>query len=121
MIPVLAALVGAGQGSVLQQEIDQLKRMLKQGANWEVISQMMSYISDKAAQVGWAGRSCVAGCIVPVSIWAALPASPPLFQDAMQSVRHCILSMEMTRGPSSYITVQTFSINGANRSRGTDV
>ena len=26
--------------------------MLKAGANWEVISQMMSYISDKAAQVG---------------------------------------------------------------------
>lgn len=45
----------AGQGSVLQQEVDQLKRMLKQGAGWEVISQMMSYISDKAAQV------CVVG------------------------------------------------------------
>lgn len=26
----------AGHGSVLQQEVDQLKRMLKQGANWEV-------------------------------------------------------------------------------------
>lgn len=37
---------------MLSQEVDQLKRMLKAGANWEVISQMMSYISDKAAQVG---------------------------------------------------------------------
>ena len=38
----------------LQVEIDQLKKMLKAGANWDVISQMMSYISDKAAQA----RSC---------------------------------------------------------------
>lgn len=42
----------AGQASVLSQEVDQLKKMLKAGANWEVISQVMSYISDKAAQVG---------------------------------------------------------------------
>eukprot|EP00887_Chlorella_sp_A99_P005760 scaffold1.g5760.t1 len=78
----------SGQGSALQTEIDQLKRMLRQGANWDVIRraggvgegreseapgrsasrggaegchpaglraaenrQMMSYISDKAAQV----------------------------------------------------------------------
>lgn len=41
----------AGQGSALSQEVDQLKKMLKTGADWEVISQMMSYISDKAAQV----------------------------------------------------------------------
>ena len=41
---------------MLSQEVDQLKRMLKAGANWDVISQMMSYISDKAAQVGaWVG------------------------------------------------------------------
>lgn len=40
---------------MLSQEVDQLKRMLKAGANWEVISQMMSYISDKAAQVA---RGC---------------------------------------------------------------
>ncbi len=36
---------------MLSQEVDQLKKMLKAGANWEVISQVMSYISDKAAQV----------------------------------------------------------------------
>lgn len=41
----------AGQASVLSQEVDQLKRMLKAGAAWDVVSQMMSYISDKAAQV----------------------------------------------------------------------
>lgn len=45
------ALKLSGQGSALQVEIDQLKKMLKAGANWDVISQMMSYISDKAAQV----------------------------------------------------------------------
>lgn len=36
---------------MLGAEVDQLKRMLKAGAGWEVVSQMMSYISDKAAQV----------------------------------------------------------------------
>ncbi|KAL6775942.1 hypothetical protein ACKKBG_A19195 [Auxenochlorella protothecoides x Auxenochlorella symbiontica] len=41
----------SGQGGLLQQEIDQLKKMLRQGADWDAISQMMSYISDKAAQV----------------------------------------------------------------------
>ena len=50
--PSCHSLPGAGQGGVLSQEVDQLKRMLKAGANWDVISQMMSYISDKAAQVG---------------------------------------------------------------------
>ena len=52
----------AGQGGVLSQEVDQLKRMLKAGANWDVISQMMSYISDKAAQVGaWVGWWAASG------------------------------------------------------------
>jgi hypothetical protein len=47
---------------VLSQEVDQLKRMLKAGANWDVISQMMSYISDKAAQVGaWVGWWAASG------------------------------------------------------------
>ena len=50
--PLTPAASAAGQGSVLSQEVDQLKRMLKAGAAWDVISQMMSYISDKAAQVG---------------------------------------------------------------------
>ena len=58
-LPVAAtcapAAIAAGQGSVLSQEVDQLKKMLKTGAGWEVISQMMSYISDKAAQVGGRG------------------------------------------------------------------
>lgn len=40
-----------GQTSVLQHEVEQLKRMLKQGAAWESVSQMMSFISDRAAQV----------------------------------------------------------------------
>lgn len=47
---------------MLSQEVDQLKKMLKAGANWEVISQVMSYISDKAAQVGWGGVGCC-GCL----------------------------------------------------------
>lgn len=55
------ALKLSGQGSALQQEIDQLKKMLKQGANWDVISQMMSYISDKAAQVGGVGGPALRG------------------------------------------------------------
>ena len=41
----------AGKGSALAQEVEQLKRMLKAGAEWDVVSQMMSLISDKAAQV----------------------------------------------------------------------
>ncbi len=57
--PPLSSASPAGQGSVLSQEVDQLKRMLKAGANWEVISQMMSYISDKAAQVGRVSKGTV--------------------------------------------------------------
>ncbi|GAB4816154.1 hypothetical protein N2152v2_003200 [Parachlorella kessleri] len=66
------ALKLSGQGSVLQQEIDQLKRMLKQGASWEVVSQMMSYISDKAAQVE---SSCADGAPTPQSKMAATLSS----------------------------------------------
>lgn len=45
------ALKLSGQGSALSAEVEQLKKLLKAGAAWEVISGMMSYISDKAAQV----------------------------------------------------------------------
>lgn len=63
----------AGQGGVLAQEVDQLKRMLKAGANWEVISQMMSYISDKAAQVETMAADMAAGGS------DATPQSKPMF------------------------------------------
>lgn len=63
----------AGQGGVLAQEVDQLKRMLKAGANWEVISQMMSYISDKAAQVESLAFDIAAGTA------EATPQSKPVF------------------------------------------
>jgi tetratricopeptide (TPR) repeat protein len=45
------ALKLSGQGSALAAEIDQLKKLLKQGASQDVIGGMMSHISDKAAQV----------------------------------------------------------------------
>lgn len=63
----------AGQSGVLAQEVDQLKRMLKAGANWEVISQMMSYISDKAAQVESLAADIAAGNA------EATPQSKPVF------------------------------------------
>ena len=58
---------------MLAQEVDQLKRMLKAGANWDVISQMMSYISDKAAQVESLAADIAAGTA------EATPQSKPVF------------------------------------------
>lgn len=43
--------VHAGQGSALQQEIEQLKKMLKAGAEWDVISQMMCVLQPPALGV----------------------------------------------------------------------
>lgn len=48
--------------------------MLKAGANWEVISQMMSYISDKAAQVESLAADIAAG-----TAGEATPQSKPVF------------------------------------------
>jgi hypothetical protein len=48
--------------------------MLKAGANWEVISQMMSYISDKAAQVESLAADIAAG-----NAGEATPQSKPVF------------------------------------------
>ena len=78
--PTLPLLGVAGQGGVLSQEVDQLKRMLKAGANWDVISQMMSYISDKAAQVGglaglaggWAASGRAGQTLMAVALLATI-------------------------------------------------
>lgn len=63
-----------GNSSLLQQEVDQLRRMLKQGANWGSVSQMMSFISDRAAQVASVSKAPTAPA--PGDADGRRPASP---------------------------------------------
>ncbi|KAK2079358.1 hypothetical protein QBZ16_003049 [Prototheca wickerhamii] len=64
----------SGNSSLLQQEVDQLRRMLKQGANWGSVSQMMSFISDRAAQVASVSKAPTAPA--PGEADGRRPASP---------------------------------------------